>query len=864
MASYNANTNWDNESKYLDSLIAQGGGNAEWAKKQKNELNAAKQQYSSAAASGSTSQKSSSGSSAYAAASDSGTSQRAASSGNSYAAASGSTKSASGGSSGYNANTNWDNETSYLNGLIAQGGGQAEWAKQQLKTLRSAQQQYTGTSAATAATDEEAALRNRYFPGYETTPSNVNLAAGTVTAPNGDVLQLHDWSTDTTDYGAQMLNAQTIDEFREAAQARVNKANAQGIDIYGSGTARTNEDLYNEWRQKTGYAPNYGDYMYKGWGYDSTTGEEGYIQNAGQGTGYYGMDSEGHWGYYADPELTQKLANGTWDDYASSDGGYVRMDDTGQPDMTEQDLSRAGQTVILTSPKGTWRCTYNNNGYITARVRTSSSYTYGLTPAKADSDAGVSSEELLYLETGQRYTGAGSTVKNSDVKAASRADYQDAMTSRAQSGTGPVYGSTNTSGGSSSGTNGSLAAGSEEDALSAALGNAMGTGTGSSAGTTSGTSGTSGSGYDLSEYLKKQYESALESELAGLKSAYEQNSASLDDEEARLGGIYDPERNRAAAQSALAKKAWDERAAANGLNSGTSGQAELARASTLQRDLASIGEEEANAYADLSLRKRNLTIEYTNAVAEAKANGQSELAAALYNELVRVQGLEREDEIRESEQALELAQTQMEYDLALKQAEAESAAAQTESKPSLTASQAYTAYKNGIRTDEVMTAMNYYYGIGGGASDTAGTTSTGTTSTGTTKSTGTSTTTGSYNANTDWDNEAAYLNSLIAKGGGNAEWAKKQLEVLRSAQKQYTGKTTVKTTAAGSTGSSSSSGYNESYFNAALSSLSTMLAQGKTDSAVSGIDSFWSKLSDVQKSSVQTLLGKYGLKYTEG
>ena len=656
----------------------------------------------------------------------------------------------------YNANTKWDNERSYLNGLISKGGGNAEWAKKQMNELNKAQQQYGGSSGysgggttvrtPSVSTPSDAELRNRYFPGADVIPSGVDLAAGTTRAPNGDILPLHDWSTDTTDYGQLMLNAKDINAFREAAQARVNKANAQGINIYGEGTARTNEDLYNEWRKKSGYAPNYGDFVYKGWGHNSMTDTDGWIDNAGQGTGYYGMDGEGHWGYYEDPGLTKKLQNGTWDDYASSDGGYVRMDDTGQPDMTQRDMSRAGQTVIMTGPKGTWECTYSDNGYITRRLRTSSRYTYGLIPAKADNDAGVSSEELMNLQFGHSYTGPGSTINDKDITAASRSDYEKVMASRGQSSVGGSEGI----GGKlpdASGVNGNLS-GLLPDAIS---GGASGGGSTGGSGSTGGTSG-GGSGYDLSEWLKKQYASALEGELAGLKDAYEKNNASLEDEEARLSGIYDPQRNRIAAQNALAKRVWDERAAANGLSSGANGQAELARSSVMQRDLASIGEEEANARADVSLRKKNLTIEYTNAITQARANGQAELAKALYNELVRVQGLEREDQIRESEKALKQAQAKMEYDLALKQMEADSAASsQTTAKPSLTASQAYTAYKNGIRTDEVMTAMQYYYGIGGSSSGGSGGTSGafgGTYSGGTSGKAGTTTTTPSKTTTT--------------------------------------------------------------------------------------------------------------------
>ena len=68
----------------------------------------------------------------------------------------------------------------------------------------------------------------------------------------------------------------------------------------------------------------------------------------------------------------------------------------------------------------------------------------------------------------------------------------------------------------------------------------------------------------------------------------------------------------------------------------------------------------------------------------------------------------------------------------------------------------------------------------------------------------------------------------------------------------------------GSDGGGSSEGYNSSNFNAAMSSLRTMLAQGRTDYAVGGIDSFWDKLSDEQKARVQKMLNEYGLTYTEG
>ena len=56
-------------------------------------------------------------------------------------------------------------------------------------------------------------------------------------------------------------------------------------------------------------------------------------------------------------------------------------------------------------------------------------------------------------------------------------------------------------------------------------------------------------------------------------------------------------------------------------------------------------------------------------------------------------------------------------------------------------------------------------------------------------------------------------------------------------------------------------GYNNNQFYAAMSSLKTMLAQGKIENAVKGIDSFWYKLSKGQQNEVQKALSEYGYSY---
>lgn len=335
----------------------------------------------------------------------------------------------------YNADTNWANEEKYLNGLISQGGGNAAWAQNQMKELNAAKQQYGGAQSQPSAPS----AANQYFPeangqgrvpgGYQ---GRTDVYSGTTTAPNGDTLPMHNWATDQTDYSQQMMAATTLQEFLAAAQARENKANAQGKDILsGANGIRTNEQLYNEWAKKNGFQPNYGEFLTPGYGWDSTQEKFGWINNAGTEKGYYGMDGEGHWGYYADPGLTQKLQNGTWDKYASSDGGYVRLNERG-PDLSERDPSRAGKTITMTSPKGTWECTYDENGNMTGWKRISNSYTPGLIPAKADNDRGVSSAELMNAQFGHSYTGPGSTINHNDITPATRADYAAVIAGRGQ------------------------------------------------------------------------------------------------------------------------------------------------------------------------------------------------------------------------------------------------------------------------------------------------------------------------------------------------------------------------------------------------------------------------------------------------
>ena len=387
-----------------------------------------------------------------------------------------------------------------------------------------------------------------------------------------------------------MQNAKTIEEFRKAAQARENKANAQGIDISGASGAMSNEQIYNEWAKKNNYNPSYGDYLYGGYGKD-WQGNETWIDNAGIGQGYYGMDASGNWGYYADPGLTQKLDNGNW--ARSSDGGPVILDERGLPYMTKEgrDMSRAGQTVIMTgNGRDHFKVTYGENGYITGWSRLDTNHVDGLKPASAaNNGAGVTSQELLKQQTGHTYVGPGATITQDHVSVGTPAQYQQVMAARGETG----YDTQNPSGYH---TGGIVSGGTT--ALQEAIDRGYTQGSFNAQETTV-PEVSAREAADYAEFIKQIYAKQLEQELAGLSAQYESG------------------RNQTAAQSEIARRNFSEQANAYGLNSGTSGQAELARSANLQSELAS------------------LQGQYISAMQRAQSENDIALAQALYSEYVR-------------------------------------------------------------------------------------------------------------------------------------------------------------------------------------------------------------------------------------
>lgn len=341
---------------------------------------------------------------------------------------------------------------------------------------------------------------------------------------------------------------------------------------------------------------------------------------------------------------------------------------------------------------------------------------------------------------------------------------------------------------------------------------------------------------DGNDYLKELYAKKVAAELAALKSAYEKNTATLDASRAQIAPVYDIARNSAANQNALSRGAFQEMAVANGLNTGTTGQAALAQDVVLQQNLSQIDREQAEKTAAIDLQRSQLDTEYRNAIAKAEATGDAELANALYEEYVRQQNLYAK------------------YGGQTSGSGSGSSGGSTVVKPTLTASQVQSALKNGIVTDDVISAFDYYYGQGaydslyGTGRLTAGTTGTAKTGSGSTGKKKGSYSNGSLTNEQVKQLQKYYGVSQDGKWGANSKKAAGGLTADQAWAKYQGGK----------------SGKYENVGNLAAwaSGLNTDLKNGNTEKVGRWLDNNWSKLTSEQQRRINAeVLKPYGIVY---
>ena len=193
---------------------------------------------------------------------------------------------------------------------------------------------------------------------------------------------------------------------------------------------------------------------------------------------------------------------------------------------------------------------------------------------------------------------------------------------------------------------------------------AYGDGASKQSGTIAGTGGAAGgaapaaggSGWnDASQYLKEMYAQKNAAELAALKASYDQNVLDYQAQGDRISEQAQLLRNQAAAQNDIQRMYMNEMGIAHGLNTGTTGQMALAQSANYQGNLAGIGTQEAQSLADNDLALAKLKAQYTAAVDQAVADGNYQMAQALYNEYVRQDELARQAAANAQEQANWLA-----------------------------------------------------------------------------------------------------------------------------------------------------------------------------------------------------------------
>ena len=360
---------------------------------------------------------------------------------------------------------------------------------------------------------------------------------------------------------------------------------------------------------------------------------------------------------------------------------------------------------------------------------------------------------------------------------------------------------------------------------------------------------------DGSDYLKELYAKKVAAELAALKSAYEQNTATLDASRAQIAPVYDIARNSAANQNALSRGAFQEMAVANGLNTGTTGQAALAQDVVLQQNLSQIDREQAEKTAAIDLQRSQLDTEYRNAIAKAEATGDAELANALYEEYVRQQNLYAK------------------YGGQTGGSGSGSSGGSTVVKPTLTASQVQSALKNGIVTDDVISAFDYYYGQGaydslyGTGRLTAGTTGTAKTGSSTGKKKG-SYSNGSLTNQQVKQIQKYYGVSQDGKWGANSKKAAGGLTADQAwAKYQGGGRTATKTNSAGvtATGSNyatiaknSAAGAYGPKYGATLNMIQAQFGRGANASTLSDIISAALKRGDINEAGASTIMQTFG------
>lgn len=134
---------------------------------------------------------------------------------------------------------------------------------------------------------------------------------------------------------------------------------------------------------------------------------------------------------------------------------------------------------------------------------------------------------------------------------------------------------------------------------------------------------------DRGKTVSGMYDAQRDSELASLKSTYEQNLSNRQAARDQIGTTYQGQANDLAAQYERNRRNLNTQAAANGINTGAGSQQALALSGQYQRDYGALRGREAQDIAEADRGIADLKVAYQNAVQQANAQGDYKRMAAL-------------------------------------------------------------------------------------------------------------------------------------------------------------------------------------------------------------------------------------------
>lgn len=164
--------------------------------------------------------------------------------------------------------------------------------------------------------------------------------------------------------------------------------------------------------------------------------------------------------------------------------------------------------------------------------------------------------------------------------------------------------------------------------------------------------------YNYEEDLNKLKDAQKQSAIADLEKQKNQSLSDLQAEEAKIKPTYYKKRDTANTQNQIAARNFHEYLVNSGRsNSGIGAQYEMARQSTLQKNLNELNTQEAADIADINRRRTDVNNAYTSGLASANAQIEANYIQNLLNE--RQKAWERQQAEKEFNESVRQFNAQM-------------------------------------------------------------------------------------------------------------------------------------------------------------------------------------------------------------